>query len=135
MYEMIINGIIDIFSYDGTNIIRLFKDNADCLAETRCSIKLYDDGTIYFSGSGGASSQYISFYNINKNISTLNTINSYYLKYGDNRELTIYDEKNYDIINDKGTKLNYTSIEELEKINIKNANIIDLNKLEWTQIQ
>ena len=32
------------------------------------SITLYNDGTIYFSGSGGASHHYISFYSINQNI-------------------------------------------------------------------
>lgn len=73
--EMLINNsIIDIFSYDGTNIIRLFKENANCLAYGRCSMELYEDGTIYMRGSSGASSSHISFYTINKNISTLNTI-------------------------------------------------------------
>ena len=134
-YEMLINnGIIDIFSYDGNNIIRLFKDNANCLAESRCQINIYDDGTLYFSGSGGASSHHISFYNISKNVSTLNTINSYYLKYGDNGSLTIYDESTYDFSNDTGTKLNYSSDKELLNANIHNANQIDLNDLNWNTI-
>lgn len=134
-YEMLINnGIIDIFSYDGNNIIRLFKDSANCLAESRCQISIYDDGTLYFSGSGGASSHYISFYNIRKNISTLNTINSYYLKYGDNGSLTIYDESTYDFSNDTGTKLKYSSDKELINANIHNANQIDLNDLNWNTI-
>ena len=134
-YEMLINNdIIDIFSYDGSNIIRLFKDNADCLSESRCQISIYDDGTIYFSGAGGASSRYISFYNINKNVSTLNTINSYYLKYEDDGSLTIYDESTYDFSNDKGTKLNYSSEIELLNANIHNTSQIDLNNLNWTTI-
>ena len=134
-YEMLINNsIIDIFSYDGSNIIRLFKDNANCLSETRCQISLYDDGTIYFSGSGGASNRYIGFYSINKNVSTLNTINAYYLKYEDNGNLTIYEESTYDYNKDTGTKAKYSSEKELLDANIHNNTQIDLNKLNWTSI-
>ena len=133
--ELIINNsIIDIFSYDGNKIIRLFEDNASCLGE-RCSIDLYDDGTIFFRGSGGASQHYISFYNINKNTSTRNTINSYYLKYEENGNVTIYDEKTYDFDKDTGTKLNYTSEEELLSENLKNTQKIDLEKLNWEEIK
>ena len=133
--ELLINNIfIDIFSYDGNKIIRLFEDNASCLGE-RCSIDLYDDGTIFFRGSGGASQHYISFYNINKNTSTRNTINSYYLKYEENGNVTIYDEKTYDFDKDTGTKLNYTSEEELLSENLKNAKKIDLEKLAWNEIK
>lgn len=131
-YEMLINnGIIDIFSYDGKKIIRLFEDDAPCLAETRCKIDLYEDGTIYFSGSGGASSQYIGFYNINKDNSTLNTINSYYLKYSDSNDVTIYDNETYDTNNDTGDELNYHSQEELINENIHNTNKINLDNLNW----
>lgn len=134
-YEMLVNnGIIDIFSYDGTQVFRLFKDNANCLSESRCSISLYEDGTIYFRGSGGASNSTISFYSINKNISTLNTINSYHLKYEDDGSLTIYDKRTYDYINGTGTKLNYSSAEELLNANIHNANEVDLTKLSWIKI-
>ena len=136
---LINNSIIDIFSYDGNKIIRLFEDNASCLGE-RCSIDLYDDGTIFFRGSGGASRNYISFYNINKNTSTLNTINSYYLKYEKTSPeelptLTVYDEKTYDFDKDTGTKLNYTSEEELLSENLKNTKKIDLEKLTWNEIK
>ena len=133
--ELLINdSIIDIFSYDGNKIIRLFEDNASCLGE-RCSIDLYDDGTIFFRGSGGASQHYISFYNINKNTSTRNTINSYYLKYEENGNVTIYDEKTYDFDKDTGTKLNYKSEEELLSENLKNTKKIDLEKLTWNEIR
>ena len=138
--ELIINNsIIDIFSYDGNKIIRLFEDNASCLGE-RCTIDLYDDGTILFRGSGGASQYYLSFYNINKNTSTRNTINSYYLKFEERSSeelptLTIYDEKTYDFDKDTGTKLNYTSEEELLSENLKNTQKIDLEKLTWEEIK
>ena len=133
--ELLINNyIIDIFSYDGSNVIRLFSEDANCLSETRCSINLYDDGTIYFSGSGGAANYYIGFYNINQNSSTLNTINSYLIKYGNDGSTTIYDEDTYDFNNDTGTKLDYSSDKELLNANIHNANKIDLNSLNWTNI-
>lgn len=133
--EMIITeSIVDIFSFDGTNMIRLFQEESNCLGY-RCSLSIYDNGMIHFTGSGGAIYHYDSFYTINKNTSTLKEINSYYEVYEEdengNITVSIYDYDDYDENSNDNKKLDFHSAEEAIAYNIGNASKIDLTKLEW----
>ncbi len=133
--EMLITeSIVDIFSFDGTNIIRLFAEISSCLGY-RCGLSIYDNGIIHFTGSGGAAYHYDSFHTINNNISTLKTINSYYEVYEDdgngNTKVSIYNNDDYDENSNNNKKLDFNSVEEAISSNIGSSSKIDLTKLEW----
>lgn len=132
--ELIINrDIVDIFSYDGNDIIRLFKEEASCLAETRCNIEIYEDGTIYLTGTAGADYKYLEFYAINKDIK-LNKLGLYLAVYNENKTLTIYDSDSYNYLAETGTKAIYQTIDGILEYHLKGTKKVNLNNLEWVKI-
>ena len=66
----VINTPVDIYTYDGAKVIKLFVNNEsehwDSLAE-RSRLTVYSDGTMYIYSSVGASSGVAEFYQIDKN--------------------------------------------------------------------
>lgn len=131
--ELIINrDIVDIFSYDGNDIIRLFKETAHCLSD-RCHLELYEDGTIYQHGSSGAAYQHLEFYSINKG-AKLDSLGLYLAVYGEDNTLTIYDSETYNYLAETGTKAVYQTVDGILEYHLKGTKKVNLNNLEWEKI-
>ena len=127
--EMIIgNGtdaIFEMYTYDGTKACRFFDSN--CLGD-RCGASIYDNGVIYFNGSGGASVQGYTFYKIGSDGYSKDTIKSYTAEYGESGNVTITDDLTK-------TVTNFKKVEDIISSVVGNANKVNLSKLSWTEIK
>lgn len=118
-------SIVDIFSYtNGLN--NLFEENSACLAETRCHVTLYDGGTIYFDGSGGASIHGYDFYTLDNNGKIIHN-GSFESEYLENGDVIITDllEQN---------KLDIKEIKPVVEEFTKGQKIVNIEKLNWKKI-
>ena len=127
--EMIVgdgdNSIYEIYTYDGVKAIRFYNEN--CLGE-RCNSSIYDNGIIYFYGSGGASIHGLDFYKIASDGYSKDTFKSYSVEYDSNGNVTITDELTK-------AKTNYKADDEVINDVVGSAKKIDLSKLGWIEIK
>ncbi len=115
--------IYEIYTY-GDKAERFI--NSDCLGD-RCSAIIYDNGIIYFHGSGGANYHGLEFYKIASDGYSKDIIKEYTAEYKDN-SVTITDETNKKVTDYKDT-------EEVISNEVGNAKEFDLSKLKWTEIK
>ena len=127
--EMIVgdgsNGIYEIYTYDGSKVVRFF--NSVCLGE-RCGAQIYDSGIVYFNGSGGASVHVYSFYKIDNDGYSKETIKSYTAEYDESGNVTITDDVTKAVTSFKKS-------EELIASVVGNGKVIDLSKFNWIEIK
>ncbi len=127
--EMIVGdgdkGIYEMYTYDGVKAIRFYDES--CLGE-RCNSSIYDNGIIYFYGSGGASIHYLDFYKIASDGYSKDTFKSYSVEYDSNGNVTITDELTK-------TKTNYKTDDEVINDVVGSSKKIDLSKLGWIEIK
>ena len=117
----------EIYTYDGNKANRLINEN--CLGE-RCSVALYNDGTIYFEGSGGAAIHGYAVYKIGADGNSRETVKDYTVEYTDQ------DGKTFVVTNNITNKTeNFLSIDELESSLIGSAKKVDMTKLDWKEIK
>ena len=127
--EMIVgdgnNAIYEIYTYDGKKVLRFYDDG--CLGE-RCSSSIYDNGIIYFYGSGGASVHGLDFYKVAGDGYSKEVIKSYSVEYDSNGNVTIMD-------NNTKSVTNFKKDEEVISSVIGSAKKVDLSKLDWIEIK
>ena len=127
--EMIVgdssNGIYEMYTYDGAKAIRFY--NESCLGE-RCSSSIYDNGIIYFYGSGGANIHGLDFYKIGSDGYSKDTFKSYEVEYDSNGNVTITD-------NNTKSVTNFKKDEEVISSVVGSSKKIDLSKLGWIEIK
>ena len=125
--ELIIGPMYEIYTYDGNKANRLINEN--CLGE-RCSVALYNDGTIHFEGSGGAAIHGYAVYKIGADGNSRETVKDYTVEYTDQ------DGKTFVVTNNITNQTeNFLSIDELESSLIGNAKKVDMTKLDWKEIK
>ena len=113
------NNIIDIFTHNGTKPVKLIKEN---LGE-RTNAQIFSNGIIYIKGSGGATSGIREFGKISSNGKNYETIQEYYYLYDELGNVTFYSDAQ------EKNKLNYTSVEQIEKIHLAGATEVLMNSL------
>ena len=118
-------NIADIYTYDGNKPV-VFIGEA-CLGE-RCSAEIYDNGIIYFYGSGGAMIHGLDFYKIASDGYSKETYKSYSVEYDSNRNVTITD-------NNTKSVTTYKTDEEVISSVVGNSKKVDLSKLNWIEIE
>ena len=127
--EMIVgdgsNGIYEMYTYDGSKAIKFY--NQSCLGD-RCNSSIYDNGIIYFYGSGGASVHGLDFYKIGDDGYSKDTFKSYSVEYDSNGNVTITDELTK-------TTTNYKTDDEVINDVVGSSKKIDLSKLDWIVIK
>ncbi len=124
-----IKKISELYTNDGK---RFF--NEDCLGE-RCSAEILDNGTLFFSGSGGARYHTYSFHKIASDGYSSELIKGYNIEYEEGESSysmnsptkTITEIKTNQIITD-------STVEQLIEEGKGNAQTIDLNTLNWVKI-
>ena len=121
------DNIADIYTYDGNKANMFIHEG--CLGE-RCSAAIYDNGIIYFEGSGGAAVHGYTIYKIGADGYSKETVKDYTVEYTD------LDGKSFIVTNDITNQIeNFLSIDELESSLIGSANKVDLSKLDWEEIK
>ena len=127
--EMIVgdgsNGIYEMYTYDGSKAIKFY--NQSCLGD-RCNSSIYDNGIIYFYGSGGAMIHGLDFYKIASDGYSKETYKSYSVEYDSNKNVTITD-------NNTKAKIDYKTDEEVISSVVGNSKKVDLSKLNWVEIK
>ena len=127
--EMIVgdgsNGIYEMYTYDGSKAIKFY--NQSCLGD-RCNSSIYDNGIIYFYGSGGAMIHGLDFYKIASDGYSKETYKSYSVEYDSNKNVTITD-------NNTKSVTNYKTDEEVISSVVGNSEKVDLSKLNWVEIK
>ena len=127
--EMIVgdgnNAIYEMYTYDGKKALRFYNDS--CLGE-RCNSSIYDNGIVYFYGSGGANLHGLDFYKIASDGYSKESFKSYEVEYDSNRNVTITDSLTKE-------KTNYKTDEEVISSVVGNATKVDLSKLSWIEIK
>lgn len=118
-------NIAEIYIYDGSNSSPFV--NEGCLGE-RCSAEIYNNGIIYFYGSGGAMIHGLHFYKIGNDGYSKDTFKSFSVEYDSNRNVTITD-------NLMKEKTNYKNDEEVISSVVGSARKVDLSKLSWIEIK
>ena len=113
------NNIIDIFTHNGTNPVKLIKEN---LGE-RTNAQVFSNGIIYIKGSGGATSGIMEFGKISSDGRNYATIQEYYYLYDELGNVTFYSDAQ------EKNKLDYTSVEQIEKIHLSGATEVSMNSL------
>ena len=117
------NGsIIDIYTSDGNNTNTF---DAGCVLGERCSATIYDNGIIYFYGSGGATVHGLTFYKIG------------------NDGYTFEKEKEFDVeVNNgvysaelNGVKTEFKSDDEVIKSIVNSASKVDMFSLNYKEIK
>lgn len=119
------NSIFEVYTYNN-NPVRLFKDET-CLGD-RCSLKLWDNGIMYFYGSSGASIHGLTFYKIDTDGYSRKTVKDYEVEYDENHNVTITDNISKNVTR-------FTSDDEVISSVKGNAKDIDLSKLDWKEIK
>ena len=121
------NSIIAIHAYNGTSSISLFENR--CLGD-RCQVELWDNGIMFFEGSGGAAYHSYEFYKLGNDGYSKETIKKYYVEYKDNevKTFTVTDRDTNEIVDFKSTDDIVASIKG-------NAKDVDLSKLNWIEIK
>ena len=127
--EMIVGdgseGIYEIYTYDGSKVERFF--NSVCLGE-RCAAQIYDNGIVYFNGSGGASVHSYSFYKIGSDGYSKEIIKSYIAEYDESGNVTITDDVTKAVTSFKKS-------DELIASVVGNGKVVDLSKINWIEIK
>lgn len=119
------DSIYEVYTYDGNKAVRFLDSN--CLGD-RCSAELWDNGIIYFEGSGGAYIHGLDFYKIADDGYSRKIVSSYEVEYDEDKNVTITDNKT-------NKKTNYSTDEQVISDVKGNANTMDLSKLDWKEIK
>ena len=118
-------SIIDLFGYNGAKPVKLIDNES---LGDRSKLEIFSNGVMYLNGSNSAFEGILAFYTIQENGYSINTTN-YYYKYDDLGNITIYSDEYY------AKKVDYSSINEIVNIYKADAEIINLETLDITEIQ
>lgn len=124
-------SIIDIFTYNGAVPVKLIDESS---LGDRSSLKIWDNGILYLSGSGGASSGNLEFSKIALDGYSKQIVQTYYYLYDENNNISFYKKLNQDGFGAEDSKYNYTSISEVESVHLSNASVVDMGTLDWNNI-
>lgn len=120
-----IANIIDLYTFNENNVVKIIDKSGVC---QRCSISIWDNGVLFYRGSGGASHGYLHFYNISSA-----SVDRYIYEYDEELNFSVYktDENGTKI----GAKLDYSSDEKLITEYRKNASLLSLDTINWDEIK
>lgn len=124
-------SIIDVFGYNGTMPVKLIDEYS---LGDRSSLQILNNGIFYLKGSSGATSGSLEFSKIASDGYTNEVIQLYYYQYDENNNVSFYKELDQYGFGLESSKFNYRTIKEVEDVHLKNASIVDLNKLNWDNI-
>ena len=117
--------VIDVFTYNGANAIKLIDEKS---LGDRSSLQIWNNGILYLKGSGGASEGSLTFSKINNDGFSNEIINDYFYRYDNSNDITFFDDVN------ETNKLSFSSISEVESVHLSGASLVDMNTLEWNNI-
>ena len=117
------NNIVEIYTYDGEKAKKFINDS--CLGE-RCSLKIYNNGIIYFYGAGGALIHGLEFYKIGNDGYSKENIATFSVESDENNNITITTNNN---------KTNYKTDEEVIKSIVNDSEEVNISNLEWKAIE
>lgn len=115
--------IIDLFSYDGSNLIKFPNDGGALLGE-RASLSIWNNGILYYGASSGAKVGVREFFKLSSNGYSFDKIIEVSYEVNEDNNISFYNGND---------KLSYTSFEELEAVYLSNASKVDINNFDWRE--
>lgn len=121
-------NIIDVYTSNQNNVVKVLDRSDIC---QRCGIEIWDNGMIFYRGSGGAARGYLYFYKVSSNNSEY--VDRYMYEYEDEFDYSIYkiDSNGIKI----GNKLDYSSDNELISKYKNDASSLSLDGVKWIVIR